>query len=458
MAYYRVSFRPNSVDPIATRANFFCQEQEAGRLWENIERAVVREGELHRPVAWERGRTTMNDRIKRVPAAVIACVGGLLLVLHTAASAAISHIAWGRACSGKTVELYRLSNRSGMEVRIATYGGIITSLKVPDKRGHLSNVVLGFDDLAGYTNPQYVKASPYFGAIIGRYANRIARGTFSINEKTYHVPINNPPNSLHGGLIGFDKVVWDARENAGRAPSLILHHLSKDGDQGYPGNLDVTVTYTLTRKNELRMEYRAVTDKDTIINLTNHSYFNLKGAGEGDILGQELSLNAAGYTPVDATLIPTGAVDLVAESAFDFRRPTPIGLRIGSADAQLRFGKGYDHNFVLAGASGALRRAARLYDPVTGRTLEIWTTEPGIQFYSGNFLDGSLRSSAGKPFVHRGGVALETQHFPDSPNHAEFPSTELRLGKEFKSETTWRFSVDRPGAGSQTIHPSRVRR
>lgn len=370
----------------------------------------------------------------------ISFVAGAVIDSHVAAAVSpISHISWGIASSRKPVELYTLSNASGMEVSIATYGGTITSLKVPDRSGHFANVVLGFDNLAGYTSPAYLEAGPYFGAIIGRYANRIANGTFTLDGKTIHVPINNGPNSLHGGLIGFDKVVWDARAVG---PSLVLHYLSKDGEQGYPGNLDVTVTYTLTNSNELKIGYRAVTDKDTVLNLTNHSYFNLKGAGEGDVLGHELTINAAAFTPVDANLIPTGVIANVAGTPFDFRKSTPIGKRIGSTDQQLTFGKGYDHNFVLAGAPNALKWAARVHDPVSGRTLEILTSEPGIQFYSGNFLDGALRSSDGKPFVHRGGLALETQHFPDSPNHPNFASTELRAGQEYKSQTIWRFSVE----------------
>lgn len=359
-----------------------------------------------------------------------------------AAAPSISRVAWGVAPSGKPVELFTLTNAAGMEVRIATYGGTITSLKVPDKSGHLANVVLGFENLAGYLSPQYLKAGPYFGALIGRYANRIASGTFSLEGKTYRVPINNGPNSLHGGSIGFDKVVWDATPIAGPEPELILHYLSKDGEQGYPGNLDVTVTYTLTNWDEVKIDYRAKTDRDTIINLTNHSYFNLKGAGEGDILDHQLAINSASFTPVDATLIPTGGIANVAGTPFDFRNPTSIGKRIGSPDPQLTFGKGYDHNFVLTTTLNALKPAAWVHDPVSGRTLQIWTTEPGIQFYSGNFLDGTLRSSDGKPFVHRGGLALETQHFPDSPNHSHFPSTKLHAGQEFKSETIWSFSVE----------------
>jgi aldose 1-epimerase len=357
------------------------------------------------------------------------------------ATAAITRIAWGATRSGKSVELYTLSNSSGIEVSIATYGGTITCLKVPDRSGRLANVVLGFDSLSGYTNPAYLKAGPYFGALIGRYANRIANGTFSLHHKVYHVPINNGPNSLHGGLIGFDKVVWNARAVAGPDPSLILRYLSKHREQGYPGNMDVTVTYTLTRKKELKIHYRAVSDQDTIVNLTNHSYFNLKGAGEGDILSHQLAIDSAKFTPIDSTLIPTGALADVAGTPFDFRNGAPVGRRIDEADPQLAFGKGYDHNFVLAGTLGTMKRGAVVYEPTSGRTLEIWTTEPGIQFYSGNFLDGTLHSPNGKPFLHRGGLALETQHFPDSPNHPNFPSTELRPGQVFESETVWRFGV-----------------
>jgi aldose 1-epimerase len=369
-------------------------------------------------------------------------VGLVISFQASPAPAAITHIHWGTAPSGQPVELYTLSNSSGMEVRVATYGGTITSLKVPDRSGHLANVVLGFDNLTAYTSPSYLKAGPYFGAVIGRYANRIAKGTFRLDGQTFRIPINNGPNTLHGGLIGFDKVVWNARAVAGAKPSLVLHYLSKDGEQGYPGNLDVTVTYTLTNRDELKIDYRAVTDKDTILNLTNHSYFNLKGAGEGDILGHLLTIDAAAFTPVDETLIPTGQIRPVSTTPFDFRRAKAIGSRINYGDPQLAFGKGYDHNFVLAKAAGALKRAARLHDPSSGRSLEILTTEPGIQFYSGNFLDGTIRSSDGKPFEHRGGLALETQHFPDSPNHANFPSTKLRRGQVFRSETIWRFSAD----------------
>jgi aldose 1-epimerase len=341
--------------------------------------------------------------------------------------------AWGKA-GGKDVYLYTLTNRSGMEVAISNYGATVVSLKVPDRQGKLADVVLGCDTLAGYES----KENPYFGAVIGRYANRIANGQFTLDGKTYQVPKNDGPNSLHGGTIGFNKRLWQVREAAG--DHITLHYLSPDGEEGYPGNLNVTVTYTLAPDNALRIDYTATTDKDTVLNLTNHSYFNLAGQGSGDILKHELMLKADRFTPVSKTLIPTGELRSVAGTPFDFRRPAAIGARINDKNQQLEFGRGYDHNWVLNN-SGKLALAARVTEPFSGRVLEVLTDQPGIQFYSGNFLDGTIKGKDGKVYGHRYALCLETQHFPDSPNHANFPSTELKPRQTFRSTTVYRFST-----------------
>ena len=356
--------------------------------------------------------------------------------------AGISREAWGHTPSGAAVDLYTLRNAAGMQVRISTYGGTIVSLVTPDRAGHMADIVLGFDSIEGYTNAAYLAEGPYFGALIGRYGNRIAKGQFQLNGTSYRLAVNNGVNHLHGGTKGFDKVVWTAEARKGSEPSLALKYTSRDGEEGYPGTLDAAVVYTLTARNELNIEYQAVTSRDTVVNLTNHSYFNLKGAGNGDILGHELQVNAERYTPVDATLIPTGELRSVKGTAFDFENPVAIGARIDARDDQLVFGKGYDHNFVLTDADGTLKKAARLREPDSGRVMEIWTTEPGLQFYSGNFLKGNLIGKDGKAYGYRGGLALETQHFPDSPNHPEFPSTLLRPGKTYRSLTSLRFSVE----------------
>ncbi|HEU5451052.1 MAG TPA: aldose epimerase family protein [Terriglobales bacterium] len=347
---------------------------------------------------------------------------------------------WGTV-DGKDVYLYTLRNQQGMEVTITNFGGRIVSLKVPDRSGKFADVVLGFDSLQGYLGDN--DHNPYFGAIVGRYANRIAKGKFQLDGHTYKLPINNPPNSLHGGNKGFDRRVWSAAETSGASGQhLRLHYVSKDGEEGYPGNLDVTVVYTLPAdKNELRIEYSATTDKDTVLNLSNHSYFNLAGQGEGDILGHEVTIEAGRFTPVDSTLIPTGELKPVAGTPFDFQKPHAIGERINSADEQLKFGRGYDHNFVLNGTG--MRLAARVKDPKSGRVLEVLTDQPGLQFYTGNFLDGTIKGKGGKVYVHRGAFCLETQHYPDSPNHAKFPTTELKPGQKFHSETIFRFSVEK---------------
>jgi len=345
--------------------------------------------------------------------------------------------AFGKTADGQQVDLYTLSNDRGMEAAITNYGGIVVSLKAPAHDGSFADVVLGFDSLDGY-----LKEHPYFGAIIGRYGNRIAKGRFKLNGVEYKLATNNGENHLHGGIKGFDKVVWAARDvSTPQAAALELKYTSKDGEEGYPGNLDVTVIYTLTEDNELKIDYSATTDKDTVVNLTNHSYFNLAGEGNGDILGHEMMINAAAFTPVDAGLIPTGEIKKVEGTPFDFRKPAAIGARINADDPQIRYGKGYDHNFVLDRKGGGLELAARVVERKSGRILEVLTTEPGIQFYSGNFLDGSVKGKGGKAYQHRYGFCLETQHFPDSPNKPNFPSTVLKPGGKYQTTTVYRFSV-----------------
>ena len=347
----------------------------------------------------------------------------------------VSREPFGTTPTGEAVELVTLTNAHGVEMRVMTYGGIIVSLRVPDRNGRLGDVVLGYDSLAGY-----IRDSPYFGAIVGRYGNRIAKGRFTLNGTEYRLAINNGPNHLHGGIRGFDKVVWRAEPfRDARGAGVVLRHTSPDGDEGYPGTLQATVTYTLTDRNEVRIDYEATTDKATPVNLTQHSYFNL--AGSGDILGHTLMIAADRFTPVDSTLIPTGVLAPVAGTPFDFRTPHAIGERIGDANEQLRFGGGYDHNFVLTRPDTGLALAARLTDSLSGRTLEIRTTEPGVQFYSGNFLDGSITGKGGTVYRHRTGLCLETQHFPDSPNHPEFPSTILEPGRTYRSRTVWTFGT-----------------
>jgi aldose 1-epimerase len=345
---------------------------------------------------------------------------------------------FGTMPNGKSVEVYTLSNAHGMQVRAITYGAIIQAIRVPDRRGRLADVTLGFDSLPGYLGD-----SPYFGAVVGRYANRIARGRFTLEGQTYRLATNNGPNSLHGGVKGFDKVVWRARSfQRGDSVGVTFEHTSPDGDEGYPGTLHVSVTYTLTPDDELVVDYSASTDKPTPVNLSQHSYFNLAGQGSGDIVGHRLTIEADRYTPVDSTLIPTGELAPVAGTPFDFRQPTAIGARIEQPDPQLRYGKGYDHNYALNRAGPGLVHAARVLEPGSGRTLDISTTEPGMQFYSGNFLDGSIRGKGGHVYGHRSALVLETQHFPDSPNHPNFPSTILRPGEELRSRTVFAFGVE----------------
>lgn len=339
---------------------------------------------------------------------------------------------YGVTADGRQVDHYTLTNADQMTVEIITYGGIITAIRVPDRSGTLKNLVLGFDRLADYET-----RSPYFGCIAGRYANRIAKGRFSLDGKTYQLATNNGVNALHGGVKGFDKQVWTAQtaEDQNEA-SLTLSYLSVDGEEGYPGNLQVTVVYTLTATNDLRIDYAAVTDAPTIINLTNHSYFNL--AGGGSIENHLLMLNADRYTPVDDTSIPTGELAPVDGTPFDFRTPTRIGDLIRTPHPQIIIGRGYDHNFVLNPADTDTL-AARLHDPKSGRVLDVYTTEPGVQFYSGSFLDGSLVGSGGETYRQGDALCLETQHFPDSPNQPHFPSTVLRPGETFRSSTIFSF-------------------
>jgi aldose 1-epimerase len=355
------------------------------------------------------------------------------------AKAGITQAPFGTAPDGHAVGVFTLTNTHGVEVRVMTYGGIILSIKVPDRDGKLGDVVLGYDSLA-----DYVRSSPYFGAIVGRYGNRIAHAQFALDGKTYTLAANNGPNALHGGLKGFDKVVWQATTlQNGDTMGVVLAYTSPDGDQGYPGALAAQVTYMLTDANELVVEYHATTDKATPINLTNHSYFNLAGAGKGDILGHILTLAADSITPVDSTLIPTGVIASVAGTPFDFRSATAIGARIDAQDHQIKNGGGYDHNFVLNRAEQQLKHFAHVVEPTTGRTLDVSTTEPGVQFYTGNFLDGSNVGKGGIPYKKRFGFCLETQHFPDSPNHPNFPSTILRPGATYDSRTVFAFSVTR---------------
>jgi len=353
---------------------------------------------------------------------------------------------FGTTPEGTPVLLYTLTNAKGMVAEITNYGATVVRLLVPDRKGKLEDVVLGFSALDGYTSDAFRKSSPYFGAIVGRYGNRIGKASFTLGGKTFNLAANNTPGglpcALHGGLKGFDKVVWDAQpvQKAGAA-GLKLRYLSKDGEEGYPGTLDVTVTFWLTASNDLKIDYRAVTDQPTPVNLTHHGYFNLKGEGRGDILDHQLTLKARRFTPVDKGLIPTGELRAVKGTPFDFTTPHAIGERVEARDEQLAFGGGYDHNWVLDRKGRNLTLAAKVFEPTSGRTLEVFTTEPGIQFYCGNFLDGSLTGKGGQAYGKRSGFCLETQHFPDSPNQATFPSTILQPGQTYKTTTVYRFSA-----------------
>lgn len=361
------------------------------------------------------------------------------LVAH--AQATVTKANFGKTSAGENVDIYTLTNVNGLEAQITNYGGIVVSLKVPDRNGRLDDVVLGFSDLESYLKQN----DPYFGAIIGRYGNRIAKGRFKLNGVEYKLAVNNGENHLHGGIKGFDKVVWTGRQiKTAAGPAVVLTYLSKDGEEGYPGNLRVRVTYTLTNKNELKIDYSATTDKTTVINLTNHSYFNLLGEGNGEILDHRLQINADRFLPTDAGSIPTGELQSVKGTPFDFLTSTAIGARINQDHEQLKFGNGYDHTWVINGRPGVLRQAATAYEPLNGRIMEVWTTEPGVQFYTGNFLNGTLTGKSGKLYPRRSGFCLETQHFPDSPNQLSFPTTTLRRGATYRSTTIYRFSNPQP--------------
>ena len=342
---------------------------------------------------------------------------------------------FGQTADGKKVELYTLRNAKGMEARICTYGGTVVSLKAPGRGGALADVVHGYDSLDGYlTN------SPYFGSLIGRYGNRIGNGKFQIDGHAYTLATNNGINHLHGGIKGFDKVVWEAKPMKTKVgPMLALKYTSKDGEEGYPGNLSVTAVYTLTEDNVLRLEFAATTDKPTVCNLTHHSYFNL--AGGGDILGHEVTIVADKFTPVDSGLIPTGELKPVDGTPFDFRTPTAIGARIGQDDEQLKFGKGYDHNWVINKTAGQLAMQARVTEPKSGRVMEVYSTEPGLQFYTGNFLDGTIVGKGGQVYKFRSAFCMEPQHYPDSPNKPAFPSVVLQPGQTYSNTIEYRFSV-----------------
>jgi aldose 1-epimerase len=364
-------------------------------------------------------------------AAVLLLVGAV--TIHAATK--VSKADFGKTSDGTAVQIFTLTNEHGLEARISTYGGVVVSLKTPDRSGQMADIVQGFDTLEGYLNP----AEPYFGALIGRYGNRIGHAKFSLDGKQYNLPANDGANTLHGGPKGFDKVVWTPRELPDGGVELT--YTSKDGEEGFPGNLKATVNYHLTAANELKIDYSATTDKNTVINLTNHSYWNLKGAGNGLILDHILTINASRFTPVDSGLIPTGELKPVAGTPFDFTKPTAVGARIEQNDEQLKLGKGYDHNFVLNRGGAGLSLAARVEEPSTGRVMEVLTTEPAVQFYTGNFLDGTLKGKGGHVYPFRAALCLETQHYPDSPNKPTFPTTELKPGQTYKTTTVYRFSV-----------------
>lgn len=360
------------------------------------------------------------------------CLAGAALSAQTVTSEP-----FGEMPDGTPVKLYTLTNAHGLVAKITNYGGIMTELHVPDRDGQLGDILLGYDNLDGY-----LEVTPYFNALIGRYGNRIGDATFELDGKTYELAQNDGGNTLHGGVKGYDKVVWKARPLAGRA-ALELSRLSPDGEEGYPGNLEVKVVYELSDDNALIITYEAETDAPTVVNLTQHNYYNLRGVGRGNVLDHELTIDADFYTPVDGGLIPTGEIAPVAGTPMDFTRPKPIGSRLEADFEQLALGGGYDHNWVLNKdpSGNELTLAARLYEPITGREMEVWTTEPGLQFYGGNFLDGTITGKGGAVYQYRYGLCLETQHFPDSPNHPHFPSTRLDPGETYRSQTIYKFKT-----------------
>ncbi|CAN5386266.1 galactose mutarotase [soil metagenome] len=378
-----------------------------------------------------------NDSVSRIwrLALVAALIVGSVMI--GTAKPKVSKKVFGKTADGKAVEIFTLTNTKGSEAKIMTYGGAVVSLKVPDKRGRLGDVVLGFDSVADYE-----KHTSFFGALIGRYGNRIAKGKFSLGGKEFTLATNNGENHLHGGVKGYDKVVWKGQASTDASgANLTLTYLSRDGEEGYPGNLRITVVYSLTENNELKIVYSATTDKTTVVNLTHHSYFNLAGAGDPSILDHKLTLYASRFTPTDAGSIPNGELRSVKGTPFDFTRSTAIGERINKDDEQLKFGQGYDHNWVLTKKGNGLTLAAKVYEATSGRTMEVLTTEPGLQFYSGNFLDGSIKGKSGQDYPKRSGFCLEAQHYPDSPNEPKFPSTVLKPGQRYSQTTIYKFSV-----------------
>jgi aldose 1-epimerase len=373
-------------------------------------------------------------------AAILSAGVGALLIAGCASKCCCkmkstsTSVPFGSA-DGKPVMLYTLKNAQGSEAKIMNYGGIVQSLKVADRTGKLDDVVLGYDNVDGY-----IKVTPYFGCLVGRYGNRIGGAKFTLDGQTYTLATNNGPNSLHGGVKGFDKVVWNVVKATGN--SLELQYLSKDGEEGFPGNLNVTAIYTLTDANELKLTFTATTDKATVVNLTHHSYFNLKGQGNGDILGHELYLNSDQTTPVDKELIPTGEIADVTGTPFDFRKPMAVGARIDDSNTVLQYGPGYDHNWIVNQAKpGELTLQARVTEPTTGRIMEVLSDEPAVQFYAGNFLDGTITGKGGKVYQKRTGFCLEPQHYPDSPNKPSFPTTELKPGQIYHNTIIYKFGV-----------------
>ena len=365
-----------------------------------------------------------------------ASLAGCADMPSTSKTSTITKDAFGTAPDGQAVDIYTLSNAKGAQARIMTYGGVVQSLSVPDKHGNFADVVLGYDNLDGYLD----KKTPYFGALIGRYGNRIGGAKFTLEGQTYTLAANNGVNSLHGGLKGFDKVVWTATPSLGvDGPALTLTYLSKDGEEGFPGNLQVKAVYTLTEDNALKLEYTATTDKATVVNLTHHSYFNLAGAGNGNILKHVVYIKGDSTTPVDSGLIPTGEIKPVDGTPFDFRTPTAIGARINDPDPVLQYGPGYDHNWIINKAPGEYALMARVVEPTSGRTLEVWSDEPALQFYAGNFLDGTITGKGGKVYKHRSAFCMEPQHYPDSPNKPNFPNVVLKPGETYHNIIVYKF-------------------
>jgi len=370
----------------------------------------------------------------------IACIAVVLMVVscqsNKKGSAMVEKASFGKTDKGEEVSIYTLTNESGAKAKITNYGATVVSLLMPDRTGKLEDVVLGYDNVQDYE-----KGTSYFGAIVGRYGNRIGKGKFTLDGKEYKLATNNGENHLHGGVVGYNKVVWQVikSEAADGGAFITLKYISKDGEEGYPGTVDFTVTYKLTKDNELAIDYAAAADKPTVFNPTHHSYFNLTGNTENTILDHELMLNADKYTPVDAGLITTGKLDNVEGTPMDFRKAFKIGERINADFEQIKFGKGYDHNWVLNNWDKTVKVAASVYEPKSGRYMEVLTDQPGIQFYSGNFLDGTGAGKNGKPYKFRTGFCLETQHFPDSPNKPEFPTVRLNPGEVYKQATVYKF-------------------